>query len=309
MKHQAGICSEIENALPLFVGGDLEGDASRAIEAHLMHCAACSLRMHAAREAHGVLVRALRSHSAPGPDLWSGVRAVLWEEGLLARGLSSAGSTPTPRSVASFEAAEFTSRSARSGAGEKPLAWQAESQRDDSQHGSHAARSAGPLDSATAAVRSSARSEQHKLTSLSRWMPYSIAAAAALAGFLVGRVWLTTPEATPSNAAPIAAQETNTRSPLNLKFATDSSLKDTLPSSPTLEDGANSVRLVGAGSPAAAPDRLRRLERGEQPMGRDAEWVHIEDTSFRIPAGRSLHGTGSGNAGIPVGLQRVVRKP
>jgi anti-sigma factor RsiW len=83
MKHPAEICAEIENSLPLYVGGDLESEAIAATDAHLVECSRCAQRAKEAREAHGLLVSALKLTSTRGPDLWAGVRAVLVDEGLI----------------------------------------------------------------------------------------------------------------------------------------------------------------------------------------------------------------------------------
>lgn len=310
MKYQAGICSEIENALPLFVGGDLEDAASRAIEEHLANCVACSARMQAAREAHGVLVRALRTHTAPGPDLWSGVRAVLWEEGLLegaparASSPSLAGGTLSPEFLQpSKRATQGAGTSVEAGLSADSQTWADSQLQDQLQDQAVSRPPAGGF--TTSSDRSSATSPQQKLALRSRWMPYSIAAAAALAGFLVGRVWLTTPDATPSYGVPLTVQGPHEPLPANLRLAAESAPIGTLPSNLPLEGEANSIHLAGT-----APDRLRRLELGEQPLGRDAEWVFIEeDPTFRVPAARRWGTLENPNAGIPVGLQRVVRKP
>jgi hypothetical protein len=77
------ICAEVQNGLPLYVGGDLEPAASAEIERHLEGCPTCKDRERAARDARTLLVSALELSERRGPDLWPNVRAVLTEDGLI----------------------------------------------------------------------------------------------------------------------------------------------------------------------------------------------------------------------------------
>jgi len=83
MKQHDQACTEIENQLSLFVGGDLEDAVTEEVARHLTHCAPCTARERAARDAHELLVSALRLAERPGPDLWPGVRAALVREKVL----------------------------------------------------------------------------------------------------------------------------------------------------------------------------------------------------------------------------------
>src|SRR5262249_45323204 len=115
MKYPAEICAEIENSLPLYVGGDLESEAIAATEAHLGGCSSCAARARQAREAHGLLVSALKLTSTRGPDLWAGVRAVLVDEGLVqgARAEQAAASAPIKAPVARVARHEQGSKARR----------------------------------------------------------------------------------------------------------------------------------------------------------------------------------------------------
>ncbi|MDZ4773242.1 MAG: hypothetical protein SGI72_08930 [Planctomycetota bacterium] len=83
MKQYDDNCAEIENSLPLFVGGDLEALAAGEVASHIERCSACAERERSARAARDVLVSALVSAERKGPDLWPGVRAGLVREGVL----------------------------------------------------------------------------------------------------------------------------------------------------------------------------------------------------------------------------------
>jgi anti-sigma factor RsiW len=83
MKHDEHLCAEIEGSLPLYVGGDLEERALAQVREHLAACPRCGERALAARAVRRELVRALRLDGRSGPDLWSGVRAVLADDGAL----------------------------------------------------------------------------------------------------------------------------------------------------------------------------------------------------------------------------------
>jgi hypothetical protein len=93
MKYE-DICAEVQNGLPLYVGGDLEPAAAAEIERHLEACAACMERERAARDARKLLVSALALSERRGPDLWPNVRAVLTEDGLIRS------QPPAPRALA-----------------------------------------------------------------------------------------------------------------------------------------------------------------------------------------------------------------
>ncbi|HEX6882602.1 MAG TPA: zf-HC2 domain-containing protein [Planctomycetota bacterium] len=76
-------CGEIQEKLPLFVGGDLDGESLASVRAHLEACRACSERARIVQRAREALVRAIRppAELAGGPSLWPGVRAALVAEG------------------------------------------------------------------------------------------------------------------------------------------------------------------------------------------------------------------------------------
>ncbi len=86
MKALSDICLEVENSLPLWVGGDLEREAQNAVEEHLAQCARCSEGAAKVRAAREVLRRGLRLESeriGAGIDPWLGIREVLRAEGVL----------------------------------------------------------------------------------------------------------------------------------------------------------------------------------------------------------------------------------
>ena len=83
MKQFDDNCAEIENSLPLFVGGDLEAPAMDEVARHLEQCPACHEREAAARSARELLLSALAMSERKGPALWPGVRAGLVREGVL----------------------------------------------------------------------------------------------------------------------------------------------------------------------------------------------------------------------------------
>ena len=83
MKQYDDNCAEIENSLPLFVGGDLEAPALDEVARHLAQCPACHEREAAARSARELLLSALVMSERKGPALWPGVRAGLVREGVL----------------------------------------------------------------------------------------------------------------------------------------------------------------------------------------------------------------------------------
>ena len=77
-------CSDVLEALPLYVGDDLESDRGPAIEAHLAGCPACGDEARRAREARELfrqtLDESLRFPAATG-SLWSGIRRELVADG------------------------------------------------------------------------------------------------------------------------------------------------------------------------------------------------------------------------------------
>ena len=83
MKQFDDNCAEIENSLPLYVGGDLEAPALDEVARHLEQCPACHEREAAARSARDLLLSALAMSERKGPALWPGVRAGLVREGVL----------------------------------------------------------------------------------------------------------------------------------------------------------------------------------------------------------------------------------
>lgn len=77
-------CSEVDEKLPLYVGGDLDVDALEVVRAHLASCEACARRAGEATRAREALRAALaREAGTPGTDLWPGIRAVLRAEKLV----------------------------------------------------------------------------------------------------------------------------------------------------------------------------------------------------------------------------------
>lgn len=91
-------CLEIRSALPLFVGQDLEADEAKTVEEHLIECGSCREAHDRAREAREALVGMERPSDSP--DLWSGIRATLAEEGLFRQAgprLVQDPVTPAPR--------------------------------------------------------------------------------------------------------------------------------------------------------------------------------------------------------------------
>lgn len=81
MEYPRDACLEVRAALPLFVGRDLESEELNAVEDHLAGCPACQEVHGRARTARGVL---LEHRVGTAPDLWTGVRTALRDEGRLA---------------------------------------------------------------------------------------------------------------------------------------------------------------------------------------------------------------------------------
>lgn len=99
MKDLPDSCLEIENTLPLWVGGDLEPEALRAVEEHLIRCTRCAESGAKVRRARSALRQGLSlevERIGAGQDPWPRLRSSLRAEGLL----------PAPTmSIASFAGA------------------------------------------------------------------------------------------------------------------------------------------------------------------------------------------------------------
>lgn len=79
-------CLEIENALPLWAGGDLEADTQASVEEHLARCEGCSRAAVRARAARAALRQGLNSageRMGSGRDPWPALREALRAEGLV----------------------------------------------------------------------------------------------------------------------------------------------------------------------------------------------------------------------------------
>jgi anti-sigma factor RsiW len=86
MKDLPDACLEIENTLPLWVGGDLEPEALRAVEEHLVRCTRCAESAAKARRARSALRQGLSlevERIGMGLDPWPRLRSSLRAEGLL----------------------------------------------------------------------------------------------------------------------------------------------------------------------------------------------------------------------------------
>ncbi len=74
-------CEEIRELLPLYAGGDLEGEEREAVEAHVNVCAACARELDLFREARAALT-GLSDEDVPPPggwkSIWGGVRQGLF---------------------------------------------------------------------------------------------------------------------------------------------------------------------------------------------------------------------------------------
>jgi hypothetical protein len=89
MKDLPEACTEIENSLPLWVGGDLEPAAQKEVEDHLARCTRCSEKAAATRVSRTRLLQGLeleRQEIGAGSDPWPAIRAALVAEGRLAGG-------------------------------------------------------------------------------------------------------------------------------------------------------------------------------------------------------------------------------
>lgn len=76
-------CNAVEEALPLYVGGDLIPERRRSVDQHLRTCGGCRAAAERARDAREALLEGLRPQARPSIDLWSGVRAGLVQDGLV----------------------------------------------------------------------------------------------------------------------------------------------------------------------------------------------------------------------------------
>lgn len=95
-------CEDVEAALPLFVGSDLEPAEMDAVRLHLEGCEDCGALARRAVAARGVLVGARYASPLAGPSLWEGIRPELVAEGLIASSSSadaSTGDAPPVRSA------------------------------------------------------------------------------------------------------------------------------------------------------------------------------------------------------------------
>lgn len=87
MKELSETCTEVENSLPLWVGGDLEPAAQRDVDAHLARCTRCAEKASGARISRERLTQGLdleQQRIGAGPDPWPAIRAALVAEGRLA---------------------------------------------------------------------------------------------------------------------------------------------------------------------------------------------------------------------------------
>ena len=87
MSDRSPNCDAILEKLPLYVGEDLEAEASASVRLHLGNCPSCRGEEERVRSARCALVEAFEAEvQGGGPDLWGPVRAGLAEEGLLSAG-------------------------------------------------------------------------------------------------------------------------------------------------------------------------------------------------------------------------------
>ncbi len=85
MNARRASCTEVDEKLPLFVGGDLDAGALESVRSHLALCEACARKAGEATRAREALRSAFRAREAetPAPRLWPGIRATLAAEGLI----------------------------------------------------------------------------------------------------------------------------------------------------------------------------------------------------------------------------------
>jgi hypothetical protein len=92
MKDRPDTCLEIENSLPLWVGGDLEPDAQESVEQHLAHCARCAERAARACGARAALREGLSlgaERIGKGLDPWPGIRSTMQAQGFFVTSVKS----------------------------------------------------------------------------------------------------------------------------------------------------------------------------------------------------------------------------
>ena len=90
MSGQQDPCGEFLAHLPLFVGGDLEGEPLEAVGQHAASCGACAGELERARRVRALLLALNAASSAPQVDLWPDLRARLQAEGLTGRRAAAA---------------------------------------------------------------------------------------------------------------------------------------------------------------------------------------------------------------------------
>jgi hypothetical protein len=76
-------CIDVQNALHLYVGADLETEVQVAVARHLEACAGCRAQADDAQAARAALL-VLKSDAPPAISVWSDVRAQLLREGRIA---------------------------------------------------------------------------------------------------------------------------------------------------------------------------------------------------------------------------------
>ncbi len=113
MERFTDICTQVENDLALFVGGELEAATQASLARHLESCAGCGAKARAAREAHTALREGLcaANTAAGGPDLWPALRAQLAREGRFSGASSETGAAPASPHFESIAALRTRRRS------------------------------------------------------------------------------------------------------------------------------------------------------------------------------------------------------
>ncbi|MDF1800071.1 MAG: zf-HC2 domain-containing protein [Planctomycetota bacterium] len=77
-------CTEVEGLLPLFIGGDLEGDDIALVAVHVEGCERCAEALEGVRRARQELRAGLQmAVEGREPQLWPAIRSELHREGLL----------------------------------------------------------------------------------------------------------------------------------------------------------------------------------------------------------------------------------
>lgn len=130
MEPKSEPCLEVQHLLPLYVGADLDPAEMDLVAEHLNGCEECrasNLALLGARERISSLAEA--SWTLRTPDLWSGVRAGLVQEGLLGRPsisrwqrLRVGGFAAAAALVVSLSVLQFTAPAEPTGAGSRPSA-------------------------------------------------------------------------------------------------------------------------------------------------------------------------------------------